>query len=84
MTGSIIDEEEDTCEKLSFGVFTFPTFLRTLRSRVFDRKEALLSSGACSAQKTESFALKIRENGQNPAERFEHVQKVQKVKNTKR
>ena len=42
--------------------------LRTFRSHVFDRKYALLSSGACSARKTESFALKIRANGQNPAE----------------
>ena len=38
IAGLQVDEEEDTCEKLSFGFFHFFTFLRTLRSRVFDRK----------------------------------------------
>ena len=32
------DVGQDTCEKLSFGVFHFFHFLHTLRSRVFDRK----------------------------------------------
>ena len=40
-------------------------FLRTLRTRVLERKEAVLRSGSCSARKTEPFALKIKSNGHN-------------------
>ena len=62
---------------MSFGrlrlVFHFFALLRTLRSRVLDRKEALRSNSGdvitrAQREQTDSFALKIRENGQNPAE----------------
>ena len=53
-------------------------------SRAFDRKWALLSSGACSARITESFAVKKQRKRTESGRDTSMYESLKKVKNTKR